>query len=84
LPNFCQTYPLLPPYAKPFQFSSLLFNFQNFLSLCQTFSFFSKYMPIIFRFALFTSQNGDPFVLVLLKYFHNTFTRCPRFSALLV
>jgi hypothetical protein len=28
------------------------------------------------------SQSGDPFVLVLFKYFHNTFTRCPRFSVL--
>ncbi len=31
-----------------------------------------------------TSQSGDPFVLVLFKCFHNTFTRCPRFSALFV
>jgi hypothetical protein len=31
-----------------------------------------------------TSQSEDPFVLVLFKYFHNTFTRCPRFSALFV
>ncbi len=31
-----------------------------------------------------TSQSGDPFVLVLLKCFHNTFTRCPRFSVLFV
>ncbi len=30
------------------------------------------------------SQSGDPFVLVLFKYFHNTFTRCPRFSSLFV
>jgi hypothetical protein len=30
------------------------------------------------------SQSGDPFVLVLFKCFHNTFTRCPRFSALFV
>jgi hypothetical protein len=32
----------------------------------------------------FTSQSWDPFVLVLFKCFHNTFTRCPRFSALFV
>jgi len=31
-----------------------------------------------------TSQSGDPFVLVLFKCFHNTFTRCPRFSDLFV
>jgi hypothetical protein len=30
------------------------------------------------------SQSGDPLVLMLFKYFHNTFTRCPRFKALLV
>jgi len=30
------------------------------------------------------SQSGDPFVLVLFKCFYNTFTRCPRFSALFV
>jgi hypothetical protein len=32
----------------------------------------------------YTSQSGDPFVFVLFKCFHNTFTRCPRFSALFV
>ncbi len=31
-----------------------------------------------------TSQSGDPFVVVIFKCFHNTFTRCPRLSALFV
>jgi hypothetical protein len=30
------------------------------------------------------SQSGDPLVIVLFKYFHNIFTRCPRFKALLM
>ncbi len=31
-----------------------------------------------------SSQSGDPYVLVVFKCFHNTFTRCPRFSVLFV
>ncbi len=36
------------------------------------------------KFEVKTSQSGDPLVLVLFKCFHNTFIRCPRFSALFV
>ncbi len=75
-----------------------LFNFSMF-SLLYTRTlllvFFCSYLVTYprFQFCLIlvnfgsishTSQSGDPFVLVLFKCFHNTFTRCPRFSALFV
>jgi len=44
----------------------------------------SRFVCKLCLFICTSSQSGDPFVLVLFKCFHNTFTRCPRFSALIV
>ncbi len=53
-------------------------------SRTNSFEYGKEYEDDIDVTMLGTSQSGDPFVLVLFKCFHNTFTRCPRFSALFV
>jgi len=49
-----------------------------------SFPIVKKKFEIYFNMTSLASQSGDPFVLLLFKCFHDTFTRCARFNALFV